>query len=254
MAPRLDHRVAPRASLDAELRRRMFELMRHCYDNVEEPRFQADLDAKQHVILLTERSTGRLAGFSTIRLTEETLEGRRVEVLFSGDTAIHPDFWGSKLLQRAFGLFVVRRRLRHPFRPIFWLLISKGYRTYLLLVNHFPRSFPRFDHTPSDERAGFLSRLAERWWPDAWDSTRGILKFPERHDFVRTDLAPIDDEVLANPHVRYFVERNPGHAQGNELVCLAELRVGDLLRALVLGLVQRLRRRPAQAAVEGASA
>jgi hypothetical protein len=36
--------------------------------------------------------------------------------------------------------------------------------------------------------------------------------------------------VLVNPHVRFFVERNPGHADGEELACLAEIRLRDLAR------------------------
>lgn len=229
---RLQAQVVRRSRLSAAQRAEMLALMQHCYTGVEPQRFFADLDAKAHVILLTAARGGRLAGFSTIRMARATCAGRPVDVLFSGDTVIHPDFWGQKALQQAFLTFAIGQRLRAPHRPLYWLLLTKGYRTYLLLTNHFPRAFPRYDADLRPEERALAGALAAAWWPDAWDPTRGVLHFPGGHDRVAVGVAPLEGAVADNPHVRFFCAANPGHADGDELVCLAELRLRDMARSL----------------------
>jgi hypothetical protein len=202
-------RVVKRTELDDALRREMLALMRVCYEGVSPERFAADLSSKQLVILLFVKGTRRLVGFSTLRIGEERLDGRTVDLAYSGDTVIHPGFWGAKTLQSAFCLCLLRRKLRHPFRPCLWLLLSGGYKTYLMMANHLPCSFP----------------------------TRR----------VRSGVAPIDPETARRPHVAFFIERNPGHAAGDELVCLAEFRLRDTLIMLARMVVTQARLSPAAA-------
>jgi hypothetical protein len=218
----------------------MLALMNLCYDGVSSARFDSDLDAKQYVILLFERASGTLAGFSTLRLALESLAGKQVEVAYSGDTVIHPDHWGSKSLQSAFSRFLLMRKLRRPWRPVLWLLLSGGYKTYLIMVNHLPRSVPNRRSGASDEWAPFLKDLATRWFGSQYDAGRGIVRFSDAHYRVKTGVAPIDAETMRNADVAFFLERNPGHASGDELVCLAELRVSDLSRALTKSVLRQM--------------
>jgi hypothetical protein len=71
---------------------------------------------------------------------------------------------------------------------------------------------------------------AERFGAE-YDAAAGVIRYTTPHERVREGVAPVDAAVLANPHVRFFVERNPGHAEGEELACLAEVRLRDLARA-----------------------
>ena len=141
----LRHVLRSRASLSDAEQARMLSLMQLCYDNVDPTRFVADLANKRDVIVLVD-GDGTIMGFSTVRIAEEMLEGRRVDILFSGDTVIHPDCWGAKALQWGFLAYTLRHKLRRPWRPLYWLLLSKGYKTYLLLTNNFPTAFPRRGH------------------------------------------------------------------------------------------------------------
>jgi hypothetical protein len=221
-----------RESLTESRRAQMLALMQVCYAGVSAERFARDLAEKQYVILLSARRTGELVGFSTLRVAEEQVEGRAVEVVFSGDTVIHPDYWGQKELQVRFVRFVFARKLRRPLRPVLWMLLSGGYKTYLLAVNHFPRTVPRHDWEAPPERASFLRALATRWFGEQYDPARGTLRFAGSHYRVRDGVAPIDREAAAHPHIAFFARHNPGHVEGEELVCLAEIRVWDLIRAL----------------------
>lgn len=228
----LRSRVVLRASLDDGRRRRMLALMEACYDGVVAERFYADLDHKQFVIVL-EDERGELMGFSTLLLLEEQLDGRTVDVVFSGDTVIDPAHWGSKALQTAFGRFCLERKLAHPRRRLFWLLLTKGFRTYLLAVNYFPRTFPKPGATPTSALVAFRDRLASTLWGDAYDATREILHFSEARDRVRAPLSPPPPEALQHEAVRFFIAKNPGADAGDELVCLVPLPLRDIARALV---------------------
>ena len=48
---------------------------------------------------------------------------------------------------------------------------------------------------------------------------------------LRAGLADITPERMADRDVRYFQERNPGHARGDELCCLAPLTRANFTRA-----------------------
>ncbi|WP_163778513.1 hypothetical protein [Myxococcus vastator] len=231
MSPLKGSTVRREALTDAQ-RGRMLALMQRCYTGVSPERFAEDLEAKQYVILLHTRRGGELVGFSTLRVADELASGQRVEVVYSGDTVIHPDWWGHKVLQVCFGRFVLSRKLRHPLRPVHWLLLSAGFKTYLLAVNYFPRTMPRRGWTPPPGRADFLHALAARWFGAQYDAARGTLRFQGAHYRVRDGIAPIDRAAALHPDIAFFAERNPRHGEGEELVCLVEIRWWDLFLAL----------------------
>lgn len=237
---RLRYELLRRGDLDAPTRARMLELMTLCYDNVDDQRFFADLEQKQHVIVLVDGG-GTVQGFSTVRLAEEELEGRRVDILFSGDTVIHPDHWGAKALQRGFIAFAVLHKLRHPLRPLYWLLLSKGYKTYLLLTNNFPHAFPRPGEAPPPSLRALRDRVATSWWGSEYDAAREVLRFAVPRDRVKTGVAPIDAKTRERADVAFFLEKNPGWADGDELVCMTEIDFGLPLRFLWKQLRRRRR-------------
>lgn len=241
MLSTLTGRLVRRERLDAATRAQMFALMQLVYEGASSERFAADLTEKQYVILIRVRATGELAGFSTVRLATERLGGRDVEVLFSGDTVIHPAYWGQKTLQRTFARLLFWRKLRRPFQPLFWLLLSGGYKTYLLMMNYFPRSQPRHDSPVDPARNAMLVDVATRWFGTQFDPTKGILRFAASHYRVRDGVAPIDRETARHPHIAFFARMNPGHVDGDELVCLGQIRLRDLGRAVVRILAAQVR-------------
>ena len=228
----LRSRVVPQPSLSVQQRRRMLALMQACYEGIDVDRFFTDLAAKDFVIVL-EDSQRALMGFSTLLLREEQLDGATVDLVFSGDTVIDPAHWGSKALQTAFGRFCLHRKLQHPRRRLYWLLLSKGFRTYLLAVNYFPRTFPKPGALPSSSLVAFRDRIATSLWGDNYNAATEVLHYDVARDRVRAPFAPPPLDALENEAIRFFLRRNPGHADGDELVCLVGLPLRDLLRALV---------------------
>ena len=71
------------------------------------------------------------------------------------------------------------------------------------------------------------------WEPSAewfYLKERGVVRVLPRADRLQEDLARIPDHKRENPHVRFFVDNNPGYPEGDELVCIARISASNLTR------------------------
>lgn len=227
---RLTATTVPACALSLATRDQMWTLFRHYYADTTRERFEHDLAEKDHVIILRD-ADDKVQGFSTLKQLHGEVMRRRFVAVFSGDTIVARAYWGQTALHRAFLAYVMRVKLAHPLTPVYWFLISKGYRTYLLLSRNFPEHWPRHDRATPAWQAAVLEGLASARYPEAFCPGLGVLRFPGGHDRLREDVAPIDAALLAQPDIRFFVERNPGHARGEELCCLAPLTRANFTRA-----------------------
>lgn len=213
-------------SRQSELRREMFELFRRHYDEVTFELFARDLEEKEHVIVLRD-GEGTLRGFSTVRTFELTVEGERLRLLFSGDTIIEHGWWGEQALGRAWSMLAGSIRAQSPL-PLYWLLLSKGHRTYLYLPLFFHEFFPRHDAAPPAREKAIIDAFGVSKYGRDYDPARGVVAFAESPGRLREDLADVGAHRLRNEHVRFFLEANPRYADGHELVCLARLEAGNM--------------------------
>lgn len=202
----------PVRSLTPEQRDAAWQIFERYYEGTDRSRFDHDLDAKQHVFLLQAR--GRIVGFSTV-CVERVGD---VVSIFSGDTVLEPAHHGVGALQWAFFKYIVATKLRHPHRLVTWFLISKGYKTYLLLSRNFVTYWPRRDAETPPWARELLVTLARRRFGDALDPDTLVLRFPTDHERLGSNVAPVHDQH--DPDIRFFVSANPGHAEGDELCCL----------------------------------
>ena len=214
------------AALRPAQREAMWALLEAYYDGVSRAQFEADLEEKSHVILLSERARGALQGFSTLRTYTHEVSGRRLAVLYSGDTIIAREHWGQTALQRAWLTCAMGLKLRCPRLPTYWFLTTKGYKTYLLLSRNFPEYWPRHDlPTPPWQRA-VIDALAGEKFGAAYRPELGLLRreptggVPCR---LKTEVAPIRAADLRHPDIRFFEQQNPGYAGGDELCCIGRI-------------------------------
>lgn len=228
---RLRSQVVPRATLTPAAARELFALFARHYEHVDWPHFAADLAEKDCAILLRDADTGAIRGFSTQVVLRATVHGCSVRAIFSGDTIIEPAFWGDQELVRGWCRFAGAVRAAEPGVPLFWFLISKGYRTYLYLPLFFVRYYPNpAGPTPAFEQA-VMHALAAGKFPDAYRPGTGTLEFADRRGNLTPELAAVPAARLADPRVQFFLSRNPGYARGTELVGLAEI-AGDNMRSI----------------------
>jgi hypothetical protein len=206
----------------------MFGLFVRHYEHVDRRRFEADLADKDYVILLREADSGALRGFSTQEVLRVRVRGASVAAIFSGDTIIDRAFWGEQELVRAWGRFAGALHAETRPVPIYWFLISKGYRTYLYLPLFFERYLPCAGGPAPAFEQDVLDALALAKFPDSYRRDSGLLEFPDRRGNLTPELAAVPPARLRDPRVRFFLERNPDHARGTELCCLAEISRANL--------------------------
>lgn len=221
-------------TLAARDRDAMFALMDRVYDGVTRAAFEDDLATKDEVIVLRDPDGG-VGGFSTQRFLEVPTTGpaRTVKGVFSGDTVVAPEHWGSMVLFQAFS----RRYIAQRDEAWYWFVICKGQRTYRILPTFFDEYWPsRRAETPPEAKA-IMDAYGRALYPDEYNPATGVLEYRREKDRLRPGIAGVD-EVQQNPDARFFAELNPGHVTGNDLVCLAELSPGALKerhRARLLG-------------------
>lgn len=202
-------------------------LGRH-FDGVSDEVFEADLAEKNWVLLFEE--AGVLVAFSTLLLYPFTHAGERVTVVYSGDTIVDPAAWGTSAVSRSWVDSVHRLHAAHGRGRLLWLLISSGFRTYRFL-SIFCRDFhPRHDAPTPPEVAALRDALAMDRFGAAYCPASGVVRFPHQQ-CLGAHLAGVPEERLGDPHVAFFHAANPGHARGDELVCLTDLSIENFTPA-----------------------
>ena len=204
----------------------MFRLFSQYYNNIDAAQFKADLLEKDHVFLFLDPDK-RVQGFSTVVTLEQEVQGKKVRALFSGDTVMHRDYWGQGALSTAFGKYFFLKKLKSPWQPLYWFLISKGYKTYLLMTNNFPTHYPRYDKPTPPFMQAMMDAFGKRLYPEHYNAEEGLIQFSQQQvkqkDCLKDDITPITEEMLTNSRIAFFAEKNPHWDAGDELACVAEL-------------------------------
>src|SRR4051794_21991317 len=141
LATRNSFAKVAREDLTQVERAEMFHLLAAHFEGVTPAQFSQDLMEKNWAILI--RRGERLVGFSTLLAYESTFQKEPVSVLYSGDTIVAPDAWGSSALARGWITTANQLRERYPRGKYYWLLLTSGFRTYRFLPVFWREFFPR---------------------------------------------------------------------------------------------------------------
>ena len=205
----------------------MFAIFARHYDCVTWEKFLSDLAEKDCVLMLRD-DLGRICGFSTQRLLRVSVRGGPVRAVFSGDTIVDRAHWGEQELGRCWCRYVSAIYAEESDVPLYWFLISKGYRTYLYLPLFFERFYPTYEAPTPEFEQRVLDALATARFPLNYRPEAGVIEFPKSQGQLKPQLAEIPQRRLGHPHVRFFRERNPRFASGCELACLAEISPSNM--------------------------
>ncbi|MCK5689691.1 hypothetical protein KAI87_10500 [Myxococcota bacterium] len=216
--------ATPRVTeITKDTRRAMWELFSHYYKDVDRFRFFRDLENKSHVILLRDEADDSLQGFSTLKREKHQIQDRDIVSIFTGDTVIHKDYWGQSALSKTFFVYLLQTKLLHPKKPVFWFLVSKGYKTYLTLARNIPDYWPRHDaQTPAFENE-IIDHLSLKFFGETYQPESGLLIHENPSGRLSEDVAPVKEKDLSDPDIRFFADNNPDYSRGNELCCLGEI-------------------------------
>lgn len=226
----LTSELRPVHEADEALRDRMFALMLTCYEGMDRVRFEEDLAGKDEIILLY-NETASLQGFSTQVELEVAVGDRTVRGVFSGDTVIAPESWGSGELFRRFAQTYCTRAVAYREQSgeeLYWFLISKGQRTYRILPTFYKRFYPRRQEETPAELQAIMHAFGEQYFGLDYDASSGVIRYSQPKDKLLPGVAEPDPTHMKQPDVRFFVERNPGWSEGHDLVCLTSLHPDNL--------------------------
>jgi hypothetical protein len=193
------------------------------------------------IALFRSARDARLVGLAALDVYPTKYEGRKVAVIFTSHVMLDEAYRGHNLLQRLGWRTFRRTKARYPFHRIYWFFDSFGYKSYLLLPRNFREFWPRRERpTPAWER-GLMNHLALQMYREAWQPELGIVR-RTRHKRLRPETAPLQSDYGLEPDLSFYAEANPGHAEGDMLVCLCPLSLTNLLM-LGLRAGRRARRR-----------
>jgi hypothetical protein len=224
---RLVGRTIPREALAPTERRAMFDLLSTFFTGVTPDTFAADLSAKTHVILL-EDDDGVLRGFSTLLVYRTAVTGVDATIVYSGDTIVHRASWGSAALPLSW-LGAVRALTSDTnTRDVFWLLLTSGFRTYRFLPVFWREFYPRVDSESVSKV--LVDAIARERFGALYHEADGVVRFT-RPQILVPELLDVAAGRTHDEHIAFFLKRNPGFTNGDELVCLTNIGEANLTSA-----------------------
>jgi hypothetical protein len=207
-------------------KRQLYSLYEQFYTNTDYQRFLHDFNEKQWLIRMMDGE--RLIGFSTQQIISHTINNKPARFLFSGDTIVDPAFWNSSHLAGAFGhLFL--HIIREDSSPLYWFLISKGFRTYRFLPIFFNNFYPAFTQENKTLKP-VLDSIADLKFGNCYDPETELVTFPNKKEYLTESLAEIPQSRRKDPHINFFLKRNPNYREGTELACITPLSENNLTK------------------------
>ncbi|MGB5469161.1 MAG: hypothetical protein WBM64_01985 [Woeseiaceae bacterium] len=220
--------VVKQGDVGEDTRRSMYALFSTQFEQVSYEQFIRDLEEKNWVLLLR-RDDDSLGGFSCMHFYDVAIDGKPLTVVYSGDTVVSTDTWGDSALSYYWmGAIDYLRRL-HKKESVYWFLLVSGYRTYRFLPVYSDYYFPRYDRPTPVEVQSIMHAVARDRFGDRYNPDTGIVQL-DAPPVLQKEYRGIPENRLADPHIAFFAERNPGHEQGDELVCFAIVSEDRLTR------------------------
>ena len=211
-------RTIPELNLDE--RESISALYLSYYDESSHEKVWADLKNKSEILLLL--TDNKIVGFTTYQLYDTLFKNRVVKIIYSGDTIVHHEHWGQQKLGFAWIKRLGEFYKEFDHMPFYWFLIVKGHRTYRYLPAFSNTFYPHWEIDRSDLKA-LLDDLAKEKFQNSYDEKLGIIHYHTSQGQLKSDYADPTPREKEHPAVKFFLEKNPGYKEGDELVCLCEI-------------------------------
>ena len=219
--------IADVSAVDDATRAAMFDLYERYYSGARRPAFERDLADKSQVLLLR-NAAGAVSGFSTVKSWVASVGTMRLRVIYSGDTVIDRTHWGTQALPFRWLENAGAIKAMDPRTPLYWLLITKGHRTYRYM-SAFARTFyPTWRAETPPQMQLLMETVGHQTFGDRFDRAAGIVRHDQDGAALRGEHAGLDGRQAANREIAFFTQRNPGHGDGDELLCMCELSEDNL--------------------------
>jgi CRP-like cAMP-binding protein len=245
--PRIAHTevIIPRA-LSAERRHHLTEELyavhRRIFDGVERDtfaRYVVESEAEHNWIQVHRNEAGEVAGYFALHVFERQVGGRPAAV-FRAEAGSLRAYRGSSITMR-FGLKrVLGYLLRNPGRKAYYLGSLVHPSSYTMLAHHFGTVWPQWQRDTPPELLASMEALASEFGIERVDPGQPLV----RRVGWRTRETEMEREYWRHcdkPAARFFLEANPGYAEGHGLMTLVPLDPANVMRLARTVLGRRLR-------------
>lgn len=199
--------------------REMFKVFCRYYENTSLEQFISDLNRKSGAFIIRRKIDDAIVGFSTMGIYHMEVDGKKIRGIFSGDTILEKEYWGNRAMNAAFVKRLVWEAIKDPFTPQYWFLISKGYKTFLLLTRNFPDYYPHPEHE-NPHMKHIVEAYCDKLFPGKLDRDTMVLDFGEGSNCLKSDVTPISAAQRNETDIAFFEQRNPQWERGTELPCV----------------------------------
>ena len=218
----------------------------HCqiFDGVEKASFAkyvVESKATHTAIYIHKNTERRIVGYSAIHVFEKQLRGRTAAV-FRAEAGSLREYRGNSANIRIAISQLLRYRLAHPTRPIFYLGTLVHPSSYMFMAKYANVVWPNREQQLPLEIATFMADLAVAFGLEAVE--------PHNPLVVQVGWRTRDTEVERNywrscnkPAARFFVYENPNYTEGQGLMTLVPLCGSTLLKGAGRLIADRIRPR-----------
>lgn len=187
------------------------------------------LRSYSHILFCRDRLDGSLRGLMLLGVDRK----ETYTVFKLGLMLFHRHYRGGPWMRLAIACMILRELILHPRTPLYIIGKSSTYKSYLI-TSQFPGCHPY----PGREIPELFKKIAEDYVNSmklpSEDFNRDTLVLKRRVGLIREHVAPISERDLANTHIKFFNDHNPGWRQGDQMVVLAKLTwsiwINNLLR------------------------
>lgn len=199
--------------------RDMFKVFCRYYENTSLEQFVADLGRKSGAFIIRRKVDNAIVGFSTMGIYHMEVDGKKIRGIFSGDTILEKEYWGNRAMNAAFVKRLLWEAIKDPFTPQYWFLISKGYKTFLLLTRNFPDYYPHPEHE-NEHMKHIVQAYCDKLFPGYLNKDAMVLDFGDGYNCLKNNVTPISKEQREEADIAFFEQRNPDWERGTELPCV----------------------------------
>jgi hypothetical protein len=203
----------------------IWTLTEEFYD-VERAYAEAELRQRQRIAMF--HMNDSLLGMAAIDVYPAEFRGQNLVVISNAHVLIREAWRGRNLLQKLGARVFLATRLRYPLRPLDWFFDTFSNKSYRLLPRNFRQFWPRHEEPTPEPRAALIDQLATQTYGAAWHPERGVV-VRSGQKRLRTTAAPLVLGAGVDPALEFFARANPGHPDGDMLICLCPLTLSNWL-------------------------
>jgi len=184
-------------------------------------------------VLFRDTSDGSLRGCYTAEVLDGEIEGKKYRALYLGSTFMYTYYRGKITLATTMFLSFTKHWWNTPSGMKTYIVFGAiTYKAYLVACHTYPNMYPTYNNYDSfkcKDYKNVIRDVMQRLYPAYWDDESFAVHLPG----TEFDIAPIQEQYLNDPDIRFFMERNPNFEKGVAMPCAFVFNLFSVLHTIV---------------------